>query len=105
MKKNIFLLLIVQIASYALPLITLPYLLKVLGVYNYGIIAIYLAIVQYVFMVIDFGFSFISVRRASVVRTEKFRLSKIFTLTIASKAIIFIFIAILCVVYVLFTDV
>lgn len=99
MKKNIVLLLIVQIANYVLPLITLPYLLNVLGVYNYGVIAIYLAVIQYTFMVIDFGFSFISVRKGSIVRDNRNELSKVFTTTIVCKGIIFIFILLSALLY------
>ncbi|WP_371338460.1 MULTISPECIES: oligosaccharide flippase family protein [Klebsiella pneumoniae complex] len=83
-------LLMVQIVNYIFPLISIPYLAKTLGVYNYGIIAIYLSLLQYATIIVDFGFSFISVRRISISIGEEEKINKIFSLTIYSKILIFL---------------
>ncbi|EKE4273511.1 oligosaccharide flippase family protein, partial [Escherichia coli] len=44
---NIFSLLSIQGVGYILPLITLPYLVRILGPNNYGVYGYSLAIIQY----------------------------------------------------------
>ncbi|HHK9713655.1 oligosaccharide flippase family protein [Klebsiella pneumoniae] len=89
MKKNIFFLFLVQFSNYIIPLISMPYIIKVMGISNFGIVALSLSIIQYINLIIDFGYSFVSVRRASVSRESKSELSKIFSITVVSKLIIF----------------
>jgi O-antigen/teichoic acid export membrane protein len=44
----------------------MPHIIKVMGISNFGIVALSLSIIQYINLIIDFGYSFVSVRRASV---------------------------------------
>ncbi|EMX0830876.1 flippase [Raoultella ornithinolytica] len=88
-QKNITILLLVQITNYIFPLITIPYLASKLGVHNYGVIAIYTSFLQYATLLIDFGFTFISVRKISVSVDDKNKINEIFSLTIYSKIGIF----------------
>ncbi|VUT02224.1 oligosaccharide flippase family protein [Klebsiella spallanzanii] len=103
-KKNIFLLVMVQVSTYIFPLLTLPYLVRILGSYGFGFVAIYLSVIQYVTMVIDFGFSFISVRKGAIVRDNKKELSKIYISTIVAKLIIYIVVASCCFIYISIID-
>ncbi len=57
LKKNISWLALMKIASYLLPLVTLPYLTNILGLELFGVLAIGMAIQQIVFSLCDYGFA------------------------------------------------
>jgi PST family polysaccharide transporter len=73
--KNICALFILQLANYALPLITLPYLLRVLGPENFGRIAFAQAFIQYFAVLTDYGFNFSATRTVAQIRDNKQALS------------------------------
>lgn len=66
----------------------MPYLIRVLGVTNFGVIAIFIAIVQYVNIVTDFGFSFTSTRKITICKVNKEEVAFIFSTTILAKVIL-----------------
>lgn len=88
MKKNLVLLFLIQISNYVFPLISMPYLIRILGVTSFGIIAIFIAIVQYVNIITDFGFSFTSTRKITKNKDNKDEVAFIFSLTIYAKIIL-----------------
>ena len=55
--KNISSLFSLQMATYIIPLINLPYLVRVLGVEGYGYLGFSLAITQYANLIINYGFA------------------------------------------------
>lgn len=69
----------------------MPYLIRILGVTNFGMIAIFMAIIQFINIIIDFGFSFTATRSISVVKNDKEQVSRIFSKTIYAKIIILLF--------------
>lgn len=64
-------LMITQAAMYIAPLFVLSYLLKTLGVKEFGYYALILAIVAYLQIITDYGFSFSSSRAISQNRDDK----------------------------------
>ncbi|HAN9807391.1 TPA: oligosaccharide flippase family protein, partial [Escherichia coli] len=56
MLKNIIYLLSVQGGNYIFPLVTLPYLVRILEPTGYGIYGYSFAVVQYFILFIDYGF-------------------------------------------------
>lgn len=76
---NFFSLSFLQIAGYIFPLITLPYLAKVLGVYYFGAIAFANTIIVYFQTLVDYGFIYSSVRDISKCRDDKEKVSYIFS--------------------------
>ncbi|HCX7544895.1 oligosaccharide flippase family protein, partial [Escherichia coli] len=60
-KSRVFLnavyLFVVQGVTYLVPLITLPYLVRVLGAQSYGVLSFSLAIIQYFILLTDYGFN------------------------------------------------
>lgn len=54
--KNTLMLYIMAIAKMVFPLITLPYLARVLSVPAYGVVAYVKAVMQYMQLIVDFGF-------------------------------------------------
>ena len=69
----------VQAAKYILPLLTVPYLVRVLGPAKFGLIAFSQAFIQYFTMLTDYGFSFSATREVSLNRDYMEKVSEIFS--------------------------
>lgn len=68
-----------QAASYVLPLLTLPYLARVLGPENLGRMAFALAFAQIFVMLTDYGFNLSATREVSVHRSDPVKVAEIFS--------------------------
>lgn len=75
-----------QIVSYVMPLISLPYLSRVLGVEKFGLVFWAQACIQYFIMITDYGFNFSAVREISIERDKKDKVSDIFASVMGVKA-------------------
>ncbi|MDQ7799272.1 MAG: flippase [Candidatus Edwardsbacteria bacterium] len=85
--ENVSALFILQIANYVLPLITFPYLVRVLGTGNFGVLAFSAAFIQYFVVLTDYGFNLSATRDVSINRDNRSELSKIFINVTAIKSI------------------
>lgn len=83
--KNIASLFGIQGMSYLIPLITLPYLVRVLDPVGYGSLGFSLAIVQYCCMLTDYGFNLSATQQIAVNRDEKHKVSKLFWSVLCCK--------------------
>lgn len=79
---------ILQVASYIFPLITIPYLARVIGLDKFGEIAFATAIITYFQTFVDWGFSFTATRDVARNRDDNQKLSEIFSNVIWSKLIL-----------------
>lgn len=86
--ENIVSLTLVQGTNFILPLITLPYLVRVIGPEKYGLIAFAQAVNQYFISVTDYGFVHTAPKRVSVNRTEREKLNKIFNAVMMVKLLL-----------------
>jgi len=82
---NFFSLSLVQFANYVAPLITLPYLFRVLGPSNYGLTEMARAISVYFLILTDYGFSLSATREISVHRDNPQRVSEVFSAVLLLK--------------------
>lgn len=82
---NFFYLSILKIISFVFPLITLPYLTRVIGVEKFGAIAFATAVIVIVETVVDWGFNYTATRDAARVREDIDVVSQIFSEVIFSK--------------------
>lgn len=77
--SNYLSLLFLQIANYLLPLLVLPYLVRVLGAENFGLIMFAQSLTTFFIVFVDFGFSLSGTREISLARNDKQKLSEIFS--------------------------
>ncbi len=98
---NFFSLTSLQIANYLLPVITFPYLVRVLGVEKFGLISFALAFIAYFTIVVDYGFNITAVKDISLYRNNPERLSKIVSSVLFIK-ILLLFLSFLIVIGIVF---
>ena len=81
-KSRVFLnavyLFVVQGVTYLVPLITLPYLVRVLGAQSYGVLSFSLAIIQYFILLTDYGFNLSATQKISVICGDINKISNVF---------------------------
>lgn len=77
-----------QIITYIMPLITLPYLSRVLGVEKFGLVFWAQACIQYFIMITDYGFNWSATREIAVNRENNGKVSEIFNSIMGVKLIL-----------------
>jgi PST family polysaccharide transporter len=78
----------VQIASYALPLITIPYLARVLGVAGWGLVAFAQSFGSFITLAAEYGFNLSATREVARHRDNREKLAGIFAGVIGAKGLI-----------------
>ncbi|MDB2106221.1 oligosaccharide flippase family protein [Clostridium paraputrificum] len=86
--SNTIMLYIMQISGYIFPLLTFPYLTRVLGSDIYGIMVYVNAAIVYFQMFVDFGFLLSATKECSINRDNKKKLGEILGQVIESKLIL-----------------
>lgn len=64
--KNGFWLFVLQVFNTVVPLVTLPYIIRVLGTDNYGIFSISLNWITYFQVIVEYGFGYTGSRKVSI---------------------------------------
>ena len=79
LSANVLYLTLLKIAEYLLPLITIPYLSRVIGVDGLGAIAFAAAVVLWLQTISDWGFNYSATRDVARIRDDKNAVSEIFS--------------------------
>jgi polysaccharide transporter, PST family len=83
--KNILALSVLQLMNYAVPLITVPYLARVLGPERFGLLAFAQALIIYFDLITDYGFNLSATRRIAECRHDRLNLARVFWSTLTTK--------------------
>lgn len=86
--SNTVMLYILQVSGYIFPLLTFPYLTRVLGPGNYGIMAFANATMIYFQLLVDFGFLLSATRVCSLYRDDRKKLTETVSAVIQAKTLI-----------------
>lgn len=85
LASNFFSLSALQFVNYLLPFITIPYLIRVVGIERFGVLAIATSLVSYFLIFTDYGFNLSAVRYVSINRDNPEKLNEIFSAVMIIK--------------------
>lgn len=86
--KNTAALVVVQISTYAAPLLVIPYLSRILSTDHYGLIAFATSFNWYFMTLVEYGFNLTATRRIAIHRDDPQKISQIFSSVMAAKALL-----------------
>src|ERR1700733_13082025 len=86
--SNVLALYAVQGLNYLVPLLLLPYLLRVLSPEGYGSLMLAQSLLGYGMILAEFGFNLTSARDISVARADPVKVAQIYWTTLTTKALL-----------------
>lgn len=97
--ENFFSLSVLNAVNIVLQLITLPYILSIVGKANYGIYSYVFMVVQYIILFSTYGFNFSATKKISLLRDDNAAVTSIYNAVIGCKmliAIVLVVAVVLC---------
>lgn len=79
---------LLQFFNAIIPLVTLPYVTRILGTTQYGIFSTSFNLVGYLQVVVDYGFSMSATREVALIEKNANKISRLFSAVFYSKAIL-----------------
>lgn len=84
--SNVVSLSFMQATNYIIPLVAVPYLIRVMGNERFGLVMFVQVFMQYFMILVDFGFELTATREISIHRNDKRKMSEIFYGVMTVKA-------------------
>src|SRR3954454_10568809 len=85
LRRNIFALSVLQVINYTVPLISVPYLVRVLHPSGFGLLSFAQAIILLFDIITDYGFNLSATRTVAGCREDTEMLSRTFWVTLCAK--------------------
>lgn len=104
LRHNIAALGVVQLSNYAIPLLTLPFLTRVLGAEAFGRVVFAQVLMAYLILLTDYGFSWSATRKISAHRADTAYVNQIFLGTWLAQWLLAALAAVLCALVVSLSD-
>lgn len=82
---NIYSLGILQASNYILPLLTVPYLIRVLGFEYFGLLAFANATIGFLILIVDYGFNLSATRQIALYRNNENKISEIYSSVMVAR--------------------
>ena len=99
--SNFFSLSVLQFANYMVPLVTLPYLVRILGASRYGLVEFARALSIYLVILTEYGFNLSATQQISAHRNDPRKVSEIFSSVLVIRLLLlllsFVFLALMVV--------
>lgn len=89
LRQNIKNLFMVQVISYLVPLLQLPYLSRVLGIDVFGLYVFSYSLISFLLIITNFGFDVFLPQKIASQKIEGIELNKIFTQTLIVRSFLF----------------
>ncbi len=90
--QNLLALYGVQAVNYLFPLLTLPYLARVLGPERWGLLAVVTSLAQYFSLVVEYGFALSATREVAQHRGDRRRLARILAGVLGARVLLALFV-------------
>ena len=85
--KNTAALAIVKGSQFLVPVITLPLLLRTVGLEGYGVLNFALSVAQFLAVFVQYGFAISATRRISAAREDPHQINRIYSVTFATAGL------------------
>lgn len=99
--ENVLWLTALQALNYLLPLATVPYLIRVLGAKDYGVLAFSVTFSQYLVVLTDYGFNLSATRQIAIQREDHQKLEETISAVMAIKCVLLVISACLLLLFLL----
>lgn len=86
--RNLVALGFLQLTNYLLPLIIIPYIIRMIGVEKFGVVSIAQAVMMFFMVATDYGFNLTSTREISLERDHKEAVGYIYSKTLCTKIVL-----------------
>ncbi len=77
-----------QLTNYLVPLITIPYIVHIIGAEKYGILSFVAAVIYYLQIIIDYGFNISGVQKLAANRTNRQKVSSVYSSIITIRLVL-----------------
>src|SRR5205809_2845344 len=96
--RNFFSLSFIQATNFLLPLLLIPFIIRLVGVEKFGVITFVQAFSVILTTIVDYGFNLTATREISIHRNDKAALARIFSSVLWTKMLLFLAATLLAVV-------